>query len=316
MWQKARSQTITNPAELAAKLMLPAILVSELTLKNLPLRVPRCFIKRMQKGNLTDPLLKQILPSPDEELSASEFIVDPLAEKQSTVASGVLHKYFGRVLLLVTNQCALNCRFCFRRGSKYLKIDWHAALKYIASDPTIVEVILSGGDPLMLDDQTLAQSIKKIAMIKHVQYLRIHTRLPLVIPERINASLICALTQTRLIPVIVVHCNHPQEINDEVHAALYKCKKAGITLLNQTVLLRGVNAQAEILIKLSHALFKCGVLPYYLHLLDKVKGAQHFYVAPTRAKKIYAELVKKMSGYLVPRLVKEVVGAVAKKPIL
>lgn len=316
MWQKARSQTITNPAELAAKLMLPAILVSELTLKNLPLRVPRCFIKRMQKGNLTDPLLKQILPSPDEELSASEFIVDPLAEKQSTVASGVLHKYSGRVLLLVTNQCALHCRFCFRRESKHLKIDWRAALKYIASDPTIVEVILSGGDPLMLDDQTLAQSIKKIAMIKHVQYLRIHTRLPLVIPGRINASLICALTQTQLIPVIVVHCNHPQEINDEVRTALLKFKKAGITLLNQSVLLRGINDQPEILIKLSHALFEVGVLPYYLHLLDKVKGAQHFYVAPTRAKKIYAELVKKMSGHLVPRLVKEVVGAHAKKQII
>ena len=315
MWQKARSQIITNPAELAVKLMLPAISVSELTLKALPLRVPRCFIKRMQKGNLTDPLLKQILPSSDEELSADEFIVDPLAEKQSTVVPGVLHKYFGRVLLLVTNQCALNCRFCFRRGSKHSKINWQTALKYIASDPTITEVILSGGDPLMLEDETLARYIKKIAALRHVQYLRIHTRLPLIMPQRVNVNLIRALTQTRLLPVVVVHCNHPQEINDEVRAALFKLKKAGITLLNQSVLLHGINDQPEILIKLSHALFKCGVLPYYLHLLDKVKGAQHFYVAPMRAKRIYAELVKKLSGYLVPKLVKEIVGGYAKKRV-
>jgi len=316
MWHKELLQTITNPAELAAKLALPAIPVSELTLKTLPLRVPRCFVKRMQKGNLTDPLLKQILPSLDEEVSASEFVVDPLAEKKSTVVPGVLHKYFGRVLLLVTNQCALNCRFCFRRGSLHPKINWQVALKYIASDSAINEVILSGGDPLMLDDEVLARYIKKIARIKHVQYLRIHTRLPLVIPQRVTASLIRALTCTRLIPVMVVHCNHPQEINDEVRAALCKCKKAGITLLNQTVLLCGINDQAEILIKLSHALFKCGVLPYYLHMLDKVKGAQHFYVSPMRAKKIYAVLIKNLPGYLVPRLVMEVVGATAKKPVL
>lgn len=316
MWQKTLSQTITDPRKLAAMLALSAIPVAESILKNLPLRVPRCFVKRMQKGNLRDPLLKQILPVSDEELLADEFIVDPLAEKKSSVIPGVLHKYFGRVLLLVADQCALNCRFCFRRGSFHPKINWQAALKYLASDPTITEVIFSGGDPLMLDDETLAQSIKKIARIKHVQYLRIHTRLPLVIPQRINAKLIRALTHTRLIPVMVVHCNHPQEINDEVHAALYQCKKAGITLLNQTVLLRGVNDQAERLIKLSHALFKCGVLPYYLHMLDKVLGAQHFYVVPTRAKKIYAELVKKLPGYLVPRLVKEVVGAHAKKQVV
>ncbi len=316
MWHTELSQIITDPAELAAMLRLPLSLVSESTLKNFPLRVPRYFVERMQKGNLHDPLLKQILPSPEEELVAAGFIVDPLAEEKTMVVPGVLHKYFGRVLLLVTNQCALNCRFCFRRGSKHPKINWPAALKYITSDTTITEVILSGGDPLMLDDEMLARSIKKIAKIKHVQYLRIHTRLPLVIPKRVTASLIRTLTCTRLIPVMVIHCNHSQEINDEVRAALCKCKKAAITLLNQSVLLRGINDQVEILIKLSHALFKCGVLPYYLHMLDKVKGAQHFYVLPLRAKRIYAALVKKLPGYLVPKLAVEAVGAAAKQRVL
>lgn len=314
MWQ--RSQIITDSAKLAKHLALPFTPVPELMLKNLPLRVPQCFVARMQKGNLADPLLRQILPTLDEELSTKEFLLDPLAERQFTVVPGVLHKYFGRVVFLVTNQCALNCRFCFRRGSAQAKIDWQAALQYIASAATITEVILSGGDPLMLADETLTRYIKKIAAIKHIQYLRVHTRLPLIIPQRVTANLLRALTQTRLLPIVVVHCNHPQEINAAVCAALLKIKRAGITLLNQSVLLRGINDQAESLIKLSRSLFKCGVLPYYLHMLDKVKGAQHFYVTPKRAQQIYAELVKKLPGYLVPKLVKEVVGADAKQQVV
>ena len=317
MWKKELAQMITDPDELAAILgvaLFPK--VSETILKNLPLRVPHSLVQRMQKGEGNDPLLKQVLPLPEEELAADGFVSDPLAEKKYTVVPGVLHKYYGRVLLLVTEQCALNCRFCFRRGSQRAKIDWQAALKYIAADPTISEVILSGGDPLMLDDDELTGYLEKIAVLKHVCYLRIHTRLPIIIPQRVTAELARRLTSTRLLPIIVVHCNHAQEINNEVHAALLTLKNAGITLLNQTVLLRGINDQAEILIKLSQALFKAGVLPYYLHLLDKVVGVQHFYVTSAQAKKIYDEIVKKLPGYLVPRLVVEVVNTAAKQRVV
>lgn len=316
MWQKELKQIIVDSQALARMLgVSPVGKVSERTLKKFPLRVPRCLVRRIQKNNLNDPWLKQVLPSPQEESAQVGFIADPLAEAEYTIVPGVLHKYYGRVLLLVTQQCVLNCRFCFRRGGSNERIDWQAALRYIASDQTITEVILSGGDPLMLDDAALSQRIKNIAAIKHVRYLRIHTRLPLIIPQRVTKSLLQALTQTRLIPVMVIHCNHAQEISEEVRAALGKLKKDGVTLLNQTVLLREINDQPKILIELSHTLFVAGVLPYYLHILDKVAGAQHFYVESAKAKKIYREIVTQLPGYLVPRLVMEVIGATAKQQL-
>jgi len=267
-----------------------------------PLQVPESFVARIKLGDINDPLLLQILPQELELQEAQGFITDPLAEEKNSPIQGVVRKYPDRVLLQVTDVCALNCRFCFRRYAGNKISDWQKVFTYLKNDPVISEVILSGGDPLMLAASELAEIMQQLAQIPHIKRLRIHSRVPIVMPERS----ILKLTQTRLPVVLVVHCNHPNEIDESVARALSALQQTGVTLFNQSVLLRGINDNAEILISLSEKLFGACVLPYYLHMLDKVKGAAHFYVETNRAKQIYLEMQTKLPGYLVPKLVVEI----------
>ncbi len=321
-WNQVLAGATKDVKSLLAKLDIP---VSDLNQRqraclDFPLLVPQPFIDKMEKGNVKDPLLIQVLPQAAELDSASGFIADPLAEKHSNLQKGLIHKYHGRVLVLLSTGCAINCRYCFRRHFPYQdnrigKHDWQQILDYVAQDETIEELILSGGDPLMLNDQQLERFIKQAENISHLQRLRIHTRLPVVIPQRITDKLIEILHSSRFDCVIVLHINHSYEIDELLIAKLNKLKRAGVSLLNQAVLLRGVNDDLGIQIKLSKALFSANVIPYYLHLLDKVKGAHHFAVEEKDAQKLHQQLLLKLSGYLVPRLVREEAGEGSKTPV-
>lgn len=279
-----------------------------------PLRVPLPFVERMEKGNPQDPLFLQVMTSADEFLPAEGFSTDPL-EEQESVLPNVLHKYHNRLLLMVKSGCAVNCRYCFRRHFPYAenkgnKTNWQKAIDYIADRPEIEEVIFSGGDPLMAKDHELAWLIKNLENIPHLQRLRIHTRLPVVIPQRITAELCQLLAESRFQMVLVTHINHPNEIDKNLAQAMLKLKQAGVVLLNQSVLLKNINDNAEILKRLSDELFRIQILPYYLHLLDKVEGASHFYLPDEQALQIYKTLQQITSGYLVPKLAREI----AKEP--
>ena len=248
------------------------------------------------------------------------YVTDPLAEQSQNPVNGVIHKYNGRLLLVVSGTCAVNCRFCFRRhfpyGDNQLGGDnLQKAIDYIASDTSIREVILSGGDPLAANDRRLQKLALALNEIEHLETLRIHTRLPIMIPQRINSDMLKWFTGQRLKPVMVIHCNHPQEIDESVVKALDRLRSAGVILLNQTVLLRGINDATDILVKLSNTLFQAGVLPYYLHLLDPVQGAAHFDVSEETGKTLIEGILKQCPGYLVPRLVREIPGHTSKTPI-
>ena len=282
-----------------------------------PLRVPRGFVSRMRLGDPNDPLLRQVLPVPAEDDEVAGFTTNPVGELSLVRGNGLLSKYRGRALLVVTGACAVHCRYCFRRHFPYGDErpddgEFAAALDTVEADRAIEEVILSGGDPLMLPDDRLAALAEDIASIPHVRRLRIHTRLPVVLPERVDEALIEWLTECELPVVIVIHANHPQEIDHDVARALTTLEGAGTTLLNQAVLLRGVNDSSEVLAELSTRLFDCGVLPYYLHLLDRVAGAAHFEVGEDRAREIIGDLQARLPGYLVPKLVREIEGASSK----
>lgn len=266
-----------------------------------PLLVTENFVRKMRLGDSKDPLLLQVLPQEREFKNIPGFTVDPLLEQKSSPIAGLVHKYYGRVLLLVTDVCAINCRFCFRRHLHKKITDWPKIFSYIENDSTISEAILSGGDPLMLKPRELKKIISRLASIPHIKRIRIHSRIPIVSPEKVKIHLL----QAQVPVVIVIHCNHPNEINVSVNKALRLLHKQNITVFNQSVLLRNINDNAKILITLSEKLFNVGVMPYYLHILDKVKGAAHFYVDIKRARKIYRELQKKLPGYLVPKLVVE-----------
>jgi len=318
-WQKSLKQVITDPKALIKLLKLDLALLpeAEAAAKLFPLRVPREFIKRIKKGDLNDPLLRQILPLGVELEAVKGFVPDPLGEKSVNPVPGLLHKYHGRVLLTVAGACGVNCRYCFRREFPYQANNpgtkgWEQTLDYIKNDPTINEVIFSGGDPLVATDHYLATLTKKIAKIPQVKTLRIHTRMPIVIPERINAEFIKWISGTRLHPVIVVHCNHANEINDDVRKAMKRLNKANILVLNQAVLLKDVNDSVEILIELSEKLFEMQVLPYYLHMLDKVSGSAHFEIEERVAKQLIWQMQLRLPGYLVPTLVREEAGAKTK----
>ena len=274
------------------------------------LKVPRGFIQKMTPGDWQDPLLLQVLPQAQELTEQPGFIHDPLQEVSSNPTQGLIHKYHGRLLLIVSGGCAINCRYCFRRHFPYgdnnpSRQQWQQTLDYIRQDSSISEVILSGGDPLVANDKQLAELISQIETIDHVSTLRIHSRLPLVIPERITDELADRLAQSRLHTVFVTHCNHPNELDKQVNDALAKLRRAGCQLLNQAVLLAGINDKSDVLQSLSQKLFSAGVLPYYLHLLDKVQGAAHFDVPEARAKQLIREIQLKLPGYLVPKLVRE-----------
>lgn len=285
-----------------------------------PMRVPRAFVARMQRGNRHDPLLRQVLPLTAESLDVPGYGPDPVGDQAAMPLPGLLHKYHGRVLLTVTGACAIHCRYCFRREFPYADAnprrgEGAAALAHIRSDPSIREVILSGGDPLSLTDTALAELVDQLAAIDHVETVRLHTRLPVVLPSRIDAGLLAWLQATRLHKVVVIHANHPHEIDQAVTASMRKLAESGAVVLNQSVLLRGVNDCAETLGELSRRLFAAGVLPYYLHVLDPVRGAAHFRVPDREAAELVTAVAARLPGYLVPRLVREDPGQPGKTPV-
>lgn len=318
-WQTALAQAVTESGELLRLIGLGEEWreAAETAAKAFPLRVPRGFVARMRRGDPADPLLRQVLPLSEELLTAPGFGFDPVGDHAAQQAPGVLHKYAGRVLLTATGACAVHCRYCFRRHFPYEEANasadgWRGALQAIAADPSITEVILSGGDPLTLSDRRLAEFVQQAAKIERVTRLRVHTRLPVVLPERITRALCEILISTRLRPVLVIHANHAQEIDAHVQSACNLLGTHGISLLNQSVLLRGVNDSVVALADLSEALFAAGVLPYYLHQLDRVQGAAHFEVTDEVAGQLHAALHARLPGYLVPRLVREIPGAAGK----
>lgn len=320
-WQSELADAIDTPEELIAALGLdralsgPARAASE----SFRVRVPWSYVRRMRRGDPRDPLLLQVLPLGEELGERPGFVADPLGERAAIAAPALLQKYRGRALLIATPACAVHCRYCFRREFPYgEQADgprWRDALAHIERDTEIEEIILSGGDPLSLSDARLAQLTGALEPIAHLRRLRVHTRLPIVLPSRVDTGLTNWVARLKWPLVIVVHANHPNEIDAEVRAACAALRGAGATLLNQSVLLAGVNDDAATLAELSRSLFEAGVLPYYLHLLDRVRGVAHFEVEQSRAERIAGELAAALPGYLVPRLVREQAGAPAKVPI-
>jgi EF-P beta-lysylation protein EpmB len=323
-WQQQLSQAITSPEILLKTLEIPDSYLDGAVsgAREFPIRVPLAFARRMEKGNVNDPLLRQVLPLAEEtELPPDGFVLDPLEENTSNTTPGIIHKYNGRVLLITNGTCAVNCRYCFRRHFPYddnrlSTQEWNEALEYIRARPDINEVILSGGDPLTNNDQRLFSLISAIEDIPHVSRLRIHTRLPIVIPDRITNGLITRLSESSLAIVVVVHVNHANEIDQDVAHALKRVHSAGIHLFNQSVLLKGVNDNAGSLIALSERLFTCHVIPYYLHLLDPVIGAHHFDINEEMALLLVTEILNHLPGFLVPKLVREIAGEGSKTPVL
>ncbi|MGY4677405.1 EF-P beta-lysylation protein EpmB [Pasteurella sp. P03HT] len=315
-WTDHLANAISDPKILLKTLNLPIhAFEKDIAARQLfPMRVPLPFVAKMEKGNPNDPLFLQVMTAYDEFTQVEGFTTDPLEEQEAIVPS-VLHKYHNRLLLMVKGGCAINCRYCFRRHFPYAdnkgnKTNWQKALDYIAERPEIEEVIFSGGDPLMAKDHELAWLIEQLDQIPHIKRLRIHTRLPVVIPQRITDALCQILAASRLQKVCVTHINHPNEIDALLSQALAKLKHINVTLLNQSVLLKGINDNAHTLKQLSDKLFQANILPYYLHLLDKVEGASHFYLEDQHALNIYKELQSITSGYLVPKLAREI----AKEP--
>jgi EF-P beta-lysylation protein EpmB len=322
-WQQQLRNVVSSRAELLALLGLENSEVGDAggACEEFALKVPRSFVRRMRSGDPRDPLLLQVLSSAQEMQLTSGYSQDPVGENGPTLPErGIIHKYQGRVLLIVSGACAVNCRYCFRRHFPYndhqnSREQWSEALQFIRDDDSIEEVILSGGDPLVAPDALLQQLLARIADIDHVRRLRIHTRLPVVIPERVTPELLDAVTHPGLQTVVVIHCNHAREIDESVRAAMTRFRDAGIMIFNQAVLLAGINDSVEAQLTLSRQLFAAGVLPYYLHVLDKVQGAAHFDVTEDRAQHIIGELAAALPGYMVPKLVRDIAGANAKVPV-
>lgn len=318
-WQRALSRAFTRPADLLAFLELPADLpqLAPGLARDFPLRVPRGYAARMRRGDPDDPLFRQVWTLPAEALEAPGFVDDAVGDRARQRPGGLIHKYEGRALLVATGACAVHCRYCFRRYFPYndalaSRDHWREALAVVAADRSLSEVILSGGDPLSLADDKLAELAEALEFIPHVRRLRLHTRQPVVLPERVDDALLAWLRRGRLRKLMVLHVNHAAELDGEVAAALQRLRAAGVPLLNQSVLLRGVNDSAEALAALSERLFECGVMPYYLHMLDPVRGAAHFEVPEAEARALHRALAARLPGYLVPRLVREEAGAPSK----
>ena len=315
-WQRELSEAIRDPVILCRRLGLPAGDTAGMlkAATEFPLRVPESWLSRIRPGDPKDPLLLQILPGALETVHAEGFSRDPVGDLDARVGRGVLQKYAGRALLIATGACAIHCRYCFRRAFPYAEDTasrdrWRAALEELAGRPDISEVILSGGDPLTLSDERLGELVAGLESIPSIRRLRIHTRLPIVVPSRVDQRLTAWLKATSLPTVMAVHVNHPAELDGPTRQALRALEETGVTLLNQTVLLRGVNDSAAVLQTLSETLFENRVLPYYLHVLDPVQGAAHFNVPDSEAIQLHRALMECLPGYLVPRLVREVRGA-------
>lgn len=322
-WQSQLSDLITDPLELLKVLKLcpeqllsGAILASE----QFKLRVPRAFVGKMTVGDPLDPLLLQVLPHHLELEDYPDFVTDPLGEEQANQQPGVLHKYKSRFLLTLTGACAVHCRYCFRRHFPYQENlpkneDWLNIKNYIESQPDINEVIFSGGDPLTLSNRKLKLWIDRLESLPQIKFLRIHSRVPIVIPNRVDEELVSLLKNSRLRIILVVHSNHAAELDDLTCARLSLLVQQQITVLNQAVLLKGINNSAQVLVDLSYRLFDAGVMPYYLHVLDKVKGAHHFDLSPKEINLIYKDVLENLPGYLVPKLVREIAGEKNKTPL-
>ena len=320
-WRRALREAVTDPRELLNLLDL-GHLADRLPANDagFALRVPRGFVAKMRRGDPRDPLLVQVLPQLAELDDAPGYARDAVGDLDAEVTRGVLHKYQGRALLIAAGTCAINCRYCFRRHFPYADElaaanGWRETLAHLRNDASIHELILSGGDPLVLATRKLAELTDALRDIPHVTRLRIHTRLPVALPERIDGELCAWLSALPLQKVVVLHANHPYELDDDVANACARLRDSGATPLNQSVLLAGVNDDAATLAALSERLFECGVLPYYLHQLDRVQGTAHFELSDTRARELIDALRARLPGYLVPRLVREVAGAPAKTPL-
>lgn len=317
-WRRQQADLVTDAGELCALLGLdPAALPDGLDAgPDFPLRVPRRYLQLIEPGNPADPLLRQILASGRERETVPGYGADPLEEGEHTAVPGLLHKYHGRALLVVTGACAVHCRYCFRRHFPYQSHlsggRWRAALDWLAGRPDIHEIILSGGDPLTLGNERLAQLLDELATLPHLKRLRIHSRTPVVIPERLDEGLRTLMDSDRWRATLVLHANHPREVSPALAAACRPLARAGVTLLNQAVLLAGVNDDETVLADLSEALFDAGILPYYLHQLDAVAGAAHFAVPDGRARTLHRALRARLPGFLVPRLAREEPGEAAK----
>lgn len=318
-WQHAWRDAVRDPRRLLALLGLEdRVAVSDAAARQFPLRVPMAFVGRMRHGDPHDPLLRQVLPLDAELRPVPGFSLDAVGDGAAKAGHGVIHKYEGRALLVTTGSCAIHCRYCFRRHFPYAEETaaaggWAAALDAVRADPTIDEVLLSGGDPLSLSTRKLADLTDALRAVPHVRRLRIHTRLPIVLPARVDAALCDWLADLPWPVVVVVHANHAQEFDADVDAAMHALRRTGALLLNQAVLLKGVNDSVEALAALGERGLAAGVLPYYLHQLDRVAGAAHFEVDDATALALHAALVARQSGYLVPRLVREVAGDASKR---
>lgn len=322
-WQQEFQQAIRDPIELCQRLDLPEAFhePARLAAQDFPLFAPRCFVKRMRPADPQDPLLRQVLPLVDELTSPAGFSADPVQDSVSKQQPGLLQKYEGRVLLITTGICAIHCRYCFRRHYPYDRepnsLDqWKPVIQQIRADPSIHEVILSGGDPLSLTDRKLSWLVQNLDEIPHLRRLRIHTRLPIVIPSRVTDSLLDWLASTRLATYFVLHANHVQELDDKVWEGVQRLRGTGANLLNQAVLLRGINDSEEALMQLCESLSDHNVIPYYLHQLDRVTGAAHFEVSIQRGKQLVSAIRQRLSGYAVPRYVQEQAGEPHKTVLL
>jgi len=321
-WQNQLANAIKDPEELLKRLQLDKKLLASMQIGDqlFPLRVTESYLSRIKLGDSKDPLLRQILPIHEESAEIPGYANDPVGDKQAEKAPGLIHKYHGRVLLTLTGACGIHCRYCFRRHFDYSnsnpgKQHFPLVLDYIKNDASLFEVILSGGDPLSLNDQRLQTLTSQLDDIEHIKIIRIHTRQVIVLPDRVNQQLLDWLNKLQSKAVMVIHVNHPNEIDDNVSLALLKLKKAGVELLNQSVLLSGVNDDPSTLVSLSLKLFENDVRPYYIHLLDKARGTAHFDVEESQALKILDEVRKRLPGYLVPGLTRETAKEPYKTPI-
>ncbi len=321
LWQRELARAIHEPEVLIQTLGLPDTLLApaRAAAQDFPLRVTRHYLGLIRHGDPDDPLLRQVLPIGAERQKVPGFVADPVGDLAAQAGNGIVHKYHGRALLITTGACAIHCRYCFRRHYPYAEDNalrhLQGALRQLRDMPEISEVILSGGDPLSLSDRRLQGLLEALASIPHLRRLRIHTRLPIVLPERITPALTHLLRVGRLSTSLVLHANHPHELTPALGERLSSLRSAGITLLNQSVLLRGVNDSAQTLVALSEGLFDLGILPYYLHLLDPVAGAAHFEVSEKTALDLHEAVHALLPGYLVPRLVREVSGNPGKRPV-
>lgn len=318
-WQRALAAAVRDPDELIDLLRLDDALrpAARRAAALFPLLVTRSFLGRMRPGDPRDPLLLQVLPLGAEEEPVPGFVEDAVGDQAARRAAGLLHKYAGRALLIATGACAVHCRYCFRRHYPYgddprRMADWEPAFQVLREDESIHEAILSGGDPLMLTDARLEEMVARLEAIPHLRRLRLHTRLPVVLPERVTERLLALLTGTRLTCVVVVHANHPRELAADCGAALRTLVRSGLTVLNQAVLLKGINDELDVLAELCEGLIDLGVLPYYLHQLDRVAGAAHFEVPEERGRAMVAALRGRLPGYAVPEYVREEAGGVSK----